>query len=396
MTAVFVLDPCAWTLSGHHLQFDLALVDELKRAGADPWLFAHRDASGPAISHPATVRHFTVFPGKPLSDDPLVGDLETYLEQNRAFLADLRRFASNVDLTAALLVFPNMLHHMLLGLAEWLEERGPTSRTRVALLFPGFSGYEGATGSISWLFALYRHGFNALRRATGDGVSLLALTAEQAAEYTYLAGRPVELAPYPTVASLWRGSSPPSAGGGRRIAFLGGSGSRKGFGLLPEIVARTLASRPDAEFVIQVNADGVDAPPAEVVDALGRAGPSVRLVAGYVDQESFLRTIVESDLLLLPYQSPMYRTGSSALFEDAAYLGRPCIVPPETSMAASLAAGRAAGRVAGGATAADIAAAVVEALADHERLAAAAATVAAARRANAGMDRFARRLIEIA
>ncbi len=395
MTTTFVLDPCAWTPSGHHQQFDLALVEELTRAGSDAWLFVHKDVTGASLGHPATVPHFSVFPGKPLSDDELVGDLETYLVQNREFLGDLRRFASDVDLTDALLVFPNMLHHMLFGLAEWLEERGPADGMKLALLFPGFSGYEQSTGTISWLFALYRHGFNALRRAAGDAPVLLALTSVQAAEYAFLAGRPVGLAPYPTPASLWRGSSQATAAARPRIAFLGGSSGRKGFTLLPEIVARTVAVHPDAEFVIQVNADGAAPPAPEVVEALWRAGPSVRLVPGYVDQDAFFRAIVESDLLLLPYQSPMYRTGSSALFEDAAYLGRPCVVPPGTSMATSLAAGQAAGRVAAGSTAADFASALIDAISDRDRLAAMAASVAAARRATSGMNRFAQRLLQI-
>lgn len=100
-------------------------------------------------------------------------------------------------------------------------------------------------------------------------------------------------------------------------------------------------------------------------------------------------------MLLLPYQSPMYRTGSSALFEDAVYLGRPCIVPPETSMANSLAAGQAAGRVAAGSSAADFASALIDAISDRDRLAGSAASCAAARRATSGMDRFARRLLQI-
>ncbi len=396
MTTTFVLDPCAWTPSGHHQQFDLALVEELARAGSDAWLYVHREVTGASLGHPATVRHFSVFPGKPLSEDELVGDLETYLAQNREFLGDLRRFASDVDLTDSLLVFPNMLHHMLFGLAEWLEERGSANKVRLALLFPSFSGYDDTSGSISWIFALYRHGFNALRRAVGDTPALFALMEKQVAEYSFLAGRPVELAPYPTPASLWQGSlQPRAASHGYRIVFLGGAGGRKGFDLLPEIVARTVAVRPDAEFVIQVNVEGLNAPAPDVVEALRRAGRAVRLVSGYVDQDTFFRLIVESDLVLLPYQGGMYRSVTSALFEDAVYLGRPCIVPPETSMATSVVAGQAAGRVAPGSTAADFAAALIEASSDRERLAAAAATVAAARRATSGMDRFARRLLKI-
>jgi glycosyltransferase involved in cell wall biosynthesis len=396
-SAAFVLDPCAWIPTGHHLQFDLALRDELGRALAEAWLYVHREATGRAVGHPAVIRHFSVFPGKPLFDDPLVGDLETYLEQNRAFLADLRAFAADVDLSDALLIFPNVLHHMLLGLAEWLGEQGTAQGLRPVLVFPGYSGYETSPGATSWLFALYRHGFNALRRAVGDAPTLLALTAEQAAEYSFLAGRPVEVAPYPTVASLCRAPDLPAAGGRPpRVVFLGGSSARKGFNLLPEIVASTLRARPDVEFVIQVNVDGVSRPDQEIVRALRGIGPAVRLREGYADQESFFETIREGDVVLLPYQSPMYRSGSSALFEDAAYLGRACVVPPETSMATALAAGSAAGRVAGGTAAEDFATALIAALADREQLAQAAASIGERRRATSGMDRFAQRLLQIA
>lgn len=64
-------------------------------------------------------------------------------------------------------------------------------------------------------------------------------------------------------------------------------------------------------------------------------------------------------------------------------------------MVNSLAAGQAAGRVAAGSTAADFAAALIDAISDRKRLATEAASVAAARRATSGMDRFARRLLQI-
>jgi hypothetical protein len=394
MRAAFVLDPCAWSPTGHHLQFDLALIEELSRAGVDTWLYTHRDASGAAAGHPGVVRHFSVHPGMPLSSDPVVGDLETYLVQNRGFLDDLRSFSAQVDLDDALLVFPNVLHHMLFGLAEWLGVQTKSGCPRVVLVFPGYSGYDGDTATVNWIYALYRHGFNALTRSAGADPILLALTPEQAAEYSLLAGRPVGVPPYPTSASLWRGSLDRPPGRPLRVVFLGGSGSRKGFNLLPEIVARSVAARSDIQFAIQVSADGVAPPPVEVVEALVRAGPSVRLIDGYTDQEAYFRSIVDSDLVLLPYQSPMYRTGSSAVFEDACYLGRPCVVPPNTSMAAALSAGRAAGVIAAGRAADDLAAALLGAIENLDSLATAAAVASEVRRTTEGMDRFVRSLLD--
>ena len=393
---ILLMDPCAWLMAGHHFQFDLALATEFDRLGHSTGLLCHRDAAPSVLSAEGVFGHFTAFPGKSLSDDPLVGDLETYLQQNADFLRDLRALGNPADFDDTLLVFPNMFHHMLFGLAEWLEAAGQERIPDLAIVLPGLSGFDDAAGSVSWQYALYRHGFNALRRVAKDAPRLFALTADQAAEYTTLAGRSVRLAPYPTAASAWPDLEPPRprpSTGRRRVAFLGGSGGRKGFGMLPEIVAGVTQARPGTEFVIQFQQDGVNPLPADTVAELRRMNEKVVILDGYLDPGSFYRAILESDILLLPYGSPMYRSGSSALFEEALYLGRPVVVPPATTLAAGLAELADAGRVADSRDGKAFAAAIIAVIDDYPRYSSGAVAGALRRRGSSGMNRFARSIL---
>ena len=395
--SVLIFDPCAWRLSGHHFQFDLALAAEFERLGHAARIFCHRDASPEILGEKNVEGCFQVFPGKPLSDDPIVGDLETYLAQNSAFFGDLQALGPIPDPDETLLVFPNVFHHMLYGLAEWLGTGAAGRRPRLAIVLPGYSGYEDAAGSVSWHYALFRHAFNALRRVASDLPHLIVLSEGQVGEYTQLAGRHVALAPYPTAVSAWsvleRPSQRPEADI-RRVTFLGGGGGRKGFDLLPEIVERVLSARPQARFMVQVNQDG-DAPAADsVVKALLARNEQVELLGGYLDTNSFYRAIVDSDLILLPYASPMYRTGSSALFEEALYLGRPVVVPPDTALSVGLGRHPNAGIVAERCDAPAFAAAIVSIVDNYPRYAAGAVLAAAQRRLTSGMDKFARALVD--
>src|SRR5439155_302931 len=81
----------------------------------------------------------------------------------------------------------------------------------------------------------------------------------------------------------------------------------------------------------------------------------------------------DADVVLQPYQADVYQAGTSAIFEEAMYLGRPCVVPPRTMMATALGGHPYAGAVAVKPSAEALAGAVIDVLSDYPRYAAGAA-----------------------
>ena len=100
--------------------------------------------------------------------------------------------------------------------------------------------------------------------------------------------------------------------------------------------------------------------------------------------------------MLLPYQDIVYASGSSAVFEEALFIGRPVVVPPKTLMAKDLIPFPEAGRVATSHSAEAFADALVELVASYPRFHAGATRASVAWRERSGMDRFARALTDLA
>ena len=60
---------------------------------------------------------------------------------------------------------------------------------------------------------------------------------------------------------------------------------------------------------------------------LFRSRYDTKTISGFVGEDDYYRLIEDADAVLLPYQSTVYRSGTSAVFEEAMYLGKPVISP---------------------------------------------------------------------
>jgi len=391
---VILLDPGLQSAIGHHYNLDLGLVAELRRLGVPYRLFVNQGVAPDLAARLGAEPHFLFHPYQRLSSDAMVADLEDYLDLNEQALADLTALSGAVDLDDALIVVHTTTNRMLLALARWLGSGALPPTARLALVLPHVTGLVNGTGG-SWDSALYRHAFNQLKPHL-DRVSLLTLSRMQARDFTLLAGAPVALMPYPNPASGWyRDRVPPRrpARAKRRILFCGEATLRKGFDLLPEIIRMVGAARPDVEFVIQLNGWQADAERVAAFQAFARTRYDTRTVTGFIGEDDYYRLIDDADAVLLPYQSPVYRSGTSAVFEEALYLGKPAIVPPGTMMADQLAPHPKAGLAASGMEAPAFAAAVLGLVEDFPAYAAGAAAAGEAWRTRDGMDRFVAHLL---
>lgn len=389
---LYILDTALVRRVGHPYHFNQGLIVWLKRYRIEHRVGCVAGAESGLISELGAIPLFRHPPGTVLSDDPRVGQLENYIALNRDLYLDLLRFETDHDLSRAALLFPNVNPFSLLGIADWLREASLPAGTDVTLVFQAWSGLVGSPPTDTWRSSLFRHGFLRLRQCTSLRLRLWALDPAAAGEFAELSACPVEVPPYPTAVD--RPDLPPvvpSASDRPTFVFLGDGGWRKGYHLLPEIVRRSTERRPDLRFVVQAldsvpAADGF----ATTTDDL-ESLPNVTLLRGFLSGERYLQTLADSDAILLPYQSlEMYGAGTSAVFEEALFLGRAAIVPPATTMARHLEREPEAGVIAAAADAAAFADAVVALAGNLFRYRTGAAAAAGRRRATTGLERFVR------
>lgn len=393
---IVLLDPGLQSPIGHHYNLDLGLVGELRRAAVPYRLFVNRAADPDLVAGLGAEAHFDFHPYRRVSEDPLTRDLEDYLHLNEVVLKDLAALAGLIDLSGALIVVHTATNRLLWGMAMWLAQGNVPASARIVLVLPHASGL--VAGAAAMDAVLYRHAFIQLRRVA-DRVRLLTLAEPQADEFRFLSALPVDLVPYPNPASSWwptlRGRPRPE-GKRCRVLFCGEATARKGFHLLRDIIRIAAGSRNDVEFVVQVNGWHVDAERASEFEAFASGRDDTRLVKGFLPEREYYELIADADIVLLPYQDVVYRSGTSAVFEEALYLGRPVVVSPQTQMASRLASFPEAGRIAGSPKAEAFAAAIAEAVADYPRIAAGAERAGEVWRSQSGMDRFARALLDLA
>ncbi|MSP49094.1 MAG: glycosyltransferase [Alphaproteobacteria bacterium] len=386
---VVLLDPGLQTAIGHHYNLDLGLVGELRRLGVPYRLFVNQRVTPELAVRLGAEPSFIFHPYARSSEDRLIRDFEDYLDLNEQAFADLKTLSGAVDLSDSLVIVHTTTNRMLLGLARWLASGLFPASSRLALVLPHVSGLsEGEP--LSWDAAFYRHAFNRLRPHLGQ-VLLLTLSDLQAHEFGALSEAPVEVMPYPNPASGWlrdrvQTKRPPRSK--HRILFCGEATLRKGFHLLADIIRAVGGARGDVEFAVQLNGWRSDAERVAEFQKFARARYDTKTIAGFIGEDDYYRVIEDADAVLLPYQSMVYRSGTSAVFEEAVYLGRPVIVPPETMMAAQLAPHPYAGIVAGGHDAAAFARSILALAGDYPRIAEGARRAGEVWRARDGMDRF--------
>ncbi len=385
---VVLLDPGLQSAIGHHYNLDLGLVGELRRLGVPYRLFVNQGVTPELAERLGAEPCFHFHPYRRSSEDPYIRDFEDYLDLNEHAFTELKILAGAVDLSDSLVIVHTTTNRMLLGLARWLASGRFPASSRLALVLPHVSGFS--DGNLSWDAVFYRHAFNRLRPHLSQ-VTLLTLSDMQAREFGALAEAPVEVMPYPNPASVWRRDHPATKRPSRpkrRILFCGEATMRKGFHLIADVIRTVGEARRDVEFAIQLNGWQSDNERVAEFQKFARARYDTKTITGFIGENDYYRLIEDADAVLLPYQSPVYKSGTSAVFEEAMYLGKPAIVPPGTMMAAQLGPHSNAGVVARGMDAASFGEAVLALAGDYPRFADGALKAAEVWQARDGMDRF--------
>lgn len=370
-----------------------SLVDPLERRGECVHVLGNRNLSsgldeiaGCEAAFALRCEEEPFVPGEdPTSES---GALRVRLRRSELLHADLDRIADRHAIGRRDVLLINSLRHWSLGdVVDWLDGRRINERPTVIIVlhytpFPHIGIRDPAEAG-------YREAFQRIARSEARGaIRLCTDSARLIAEYRSLHDITVHLVPIP--------HSPPFAvsadrdGGPISIGFAGEARPSKGFQLLPGMVRRVRAARPDLPVSFTFQAYGAD---GEAREALSAAG-AVRALTEPLGESAYEAFIASIDLMLVPYVDGSYRAQTSGVFCEAAALGIPTIVPCDTWMSDQLAASDAGVTFRAG-DEADLARACIEALDTYSLLRDRARTAAAAWRAYHNAENFCDAIIRL-
>jgi glycosyltransferase involved in cell wall biosynthesis len=115
------------------------------------------------------------------------------------------------------------------------------------------------------------------------------------------------------------------------VGILGGARPEKGSHLVRSIISET-GRLGRVDFAVQLANEQL--PEQGFAELCGIADqPNVRVAHGPLDQASYRSLLASCDIVLFPYSRIEYRQRRSGIFIEAAFTGRPVVVPSDTWMA---------------------------------------------------------------
>lgn len=174
----------------------------------------------------------------------------------------------------------------------------------------------------------YRDAFADLRRAVGNDrkISVFCETAALATAYKDIIGIDIGVAPCPNLAGTGGKKVRTRRAPTWKIVTLGHANEAKGYHLLPDAIRQVLNADSRADFFIHGMLDGADTVSgAAVFDDLSKMGPRVVISNEFLTSEQYLSCLLETDLLLLPYDNKAYETRGSGIFNEAKEIGIPVV-----------------------------------------------------------------------
>lgn len=331
---IIIVEPGLRDFHGHYFNIVFLLAEECRRRGLKYVIVANKQISE-AVSSALPSRpvpHFEMGTYFGTSVDPLAGPIENYIDINRAFTRDLFLLTPHIR-PDDLLIVPTAGERLMAAFAGWLTQLDAHRRPRCVLSFSFDPLGTGDPTEAHILRMLYRTGFNAIRRSRGrDWITMVSNSAID--EYSALAKMPIAAVPIaqPTEFVVRDFNQQAGIRLQTTFAYLGAAAKRKGFHILPEIITRTLSSRRDVRFFIQIYGYGSgDRPEGDLADTTAeleqlaeRYPGAVRLRYGALPLFDFYSILGSVDVVLTAY-SPDYDQ-ISGIFHEAVAFGKPMVV----------------------------------------------------------------------
>lgn len=314
-TRLLLADHLLRDVVGHHLGYNLALVDGAARAGIEPCLVTHRgfDAS---LANGVPCRK--IFRTDYRADPPawiarnhrLLRLLESWCD--RQFGSDLKRFS---EVGAGDAVFAQMIapRHFL----QWLRWMADLSATPVLFLHLGYRPERFESEEIP-------KAFKSLPARIRRRVVLVTDSEKLVGAFERNLGSRVYYLPhilsYPLPKQCLRQPDRPV-----RIYAPGNARREKGFAEVVAAIRQIRESARSGDFHFSIHCHHPDPACTEMIRGGLPQGDNIEWIDRPLGDADYMVQLLESDVVLLPYHLDLYAMRTSGIFCEARVAGKPVI-----------------------------------------------------------------------
>jgi glycosyltransferase involved in cell wall biosynthesis len=268
-----------------------------------------------------------------------------FIEFAGIFERDLTQMVAKHRLRPDIIVLTTADQSMLLGLAMYLKKSASRPEVLAWILTSPHHQKPADDPSIGPLLSEYEEAFSALCLAAEDRLSLFTEAVAMAAVYQPCCSTRIGTVAVRKKLQRPRASHVRRDGECINLVCVGAAAMAKGYSLLPESVRLLNRRRNDLRFslhgtVAQTGFSGAKS----IMEELSCVGPNVRVCTDNLSVDDYIAWLSDADIVMLPYDTYVYRTHGSAVFDECVGLGIPVVAPTACDFAkVAIADGRAVG-----------------------------------------------------
>lgn len=335
MPVFCIVDPSLKDFIGHHFAYDEAVARGAIAAGYRAVTLAHHDVTDAIADSIEIHRCFRrdMWGGHPLAayvPSRFRAAFDVVMT-NREFLIDLRAGLKKLSMPAGSVLFAHMIfRNQLNAFADFVADQPVNGELDVVLLLrypPAF--YDNP---------LSARAFRKLERAaaTGRRVRLASDSARLARDFNALTSLRIEVLPIPHTVTE-HAAHGRSGSSTIRLVSLGNARDEKGFVEILDAIRLLEAGNElhGLEFKLQANDAAADVQSA-IDDFAASCPPQVTLLRNALPPEEYTETLLEADVVLVPYWRDVYRSRTSGVFLEAVAAGKIVIATSDTWMSDEL------------------------------------------------------------
>jgi glycosyltransferase involved in cell wall biosynthesis len=347
---LFIIEHGLSDLHAHYYGEALGWLAACRDRGISPRFYIKRGALPQIVLKLAAKPVFPYAPDEYIDPDPISWQLSDYMTLSTGFADACKALEADGVGGNDLVVVPFASERCVLGAAQWLQRLAPAARPAMVFNFlvPDLNWrIEDDRSRVSGEFSYFRYAARRIRELLPPSklfftspVYGLCTALSEAAQYRC---REVPLGTsFPSEKELATRTRdmPPQA----HISVLGEFRPERGSEIVGEVLLQFAALRPGKSIAVHVMNEAQATALRKAARERGVRSPFF-LYHGHADHGQFLRRLLSTDILLLPYNWKRYAIRPSNVFSEAAGYGIVAVAPDRTWAADKLLEGHGAGTI---------------------------------------------------